>query len=230
MRDIASLPIRDQQQIINKLALLFENKCPIKARHEANDEPHITALLDIDEEHDTVVLDFGSKQDLNHHLFNSSNITFEAEYRGIKASFTGTALKTIHKGEPAFSIPIPETLFWIQRREYKRVKVPVSDACHCQLILENREINLKLFDISQSGFSILNDYNEISDLLIPGTIFEHCKLALFEAGECVISFEICDKHIINPDELQKTQKIGCRFIEIRQPVEETVQRYIFLNL
>ncbi len=231
MRDMASLPIRNQQQIINKLALLFENKCPIKARYGTSDEAHITTLLDIDKENDTVVFDFGSRQDLNHHLLNAGKVIFEAEYRGIKVSFTGTRLKTIiHKGVSAFSILIPKSLFWSQRRGHKRVKVPVSDTCYCQLIHKDKEINLKLFDISLSGFSMLSDYNEISDLLIPGTLFEHCKLMLSEAGEGLIAFEICDKCAINPDDLQKTQKIGCKFVKIRRQAEEIVQHYIFLNL
>jgi hypothetical protein len=66
----------------------------------------------------------------------------------------------------------------------------------------------------------------ISDLLTPQSSFEQCKLVLPEAGEGIISFQICGKYIINAGKLGETQKIGCKFVEITRPVEEVIQRYM----
>jgi c-di-GMP-binding flagellar brake protein YcgR len=73
---------------------------------------------------------------------------------------------------------------------------------------------------------MLNVSKEVSDLLVPGKTFEQCKLILSEAGEGMISFEVCAKYIINPDKVQKIQKIGCKFIKLSRSVEETIQRYM----
>ncbi|TAK63689.1 flagellar brake protein [Methylobacter sp.] len=228
MSNISSFSIQNPKQIISHLSLLFKNKSLLSARFGIDNEFYITTLLDIDEKNNTVVLDYGPKEDLNQRLLNSDKITLDTEYNGIKVSFTGAALKKIlHNGEPAFSMPIPKLLYWMQRREYYRVKSPLSKPCYCQLVLKDKEpINLKLYDISLTGFAMLNISKEVSDMLIPGTIFEKCKLILSGAGEGMISFEICAKYVINPDKLEKIQKIGCKFIKLTFPVEETIQRYM----
>lgn len=228
MNDISSFSIQNSKQIINHLSMLIKSKCLLSARFGANDESYITALLDINEKNNTVVLDYGPKEDLNRRILKASKINFDTEFSGIDVSFFGTELKKItYKGESAFSMPIPKALFWMQRREYFRVKMPLSKPSYCQLILEGRPpVNLKLYDLSLSGFAMLNVSKEVSELLIPGASLSECKLILSDAGEGIISFEICSKYVINPDKLQKIQKIGCKFIEITRPAEEIIQRYM----
>jgi c-di-GMP-binding flagellar brake protein YcgR len=228
MSDISYYSIQNSKQIVGNLSLLVKSKCLVSARFGANNESYITTLLGIDEKSNLMVLDYGSKEDLNQRILNAGKIAFDADYNGIKVSFTGAGLKKItHKGETAFSMPIPKSLYWMQRREYFRVKSPLSKPSYCQLNIAGRKpVNLKLYDISLTGFAMLNVSKEVSDLLVPGSSLEHCKLILADVGECVISFEICAKYIINPDKLQKIQKIGCRFTKITRPVEEIVQRYM----
>ncbi|MGZ4989537.1 MAG: flagellar brake protein [Methylobacter sp.] len=228
MSDISSFSIQNPKQIINHLSLLVKNKCLLSARFGANNESYITTLLAINEANNSLVLDCGSKEDLNQRILNAGKVTFNTEYNGIKVSFVGAALKqTTHKKEAAFSVPIPKSLYWMQRREYYRVKSPLSKPSYCQLIVEGREpVNLKLYDISLTGFAMLNVSKEISELLIPGSTISQSKLILSEAGEGMISFEICAKYIINPDKPQKIQKIGCKFIKVTRAVEEIIQRYM----
>jgi c-di-GMP-binding flagellar brake protein YcgR len=228
MSDISSFSIQNSKQITSHLSLLVKSKCLLSARFGANNESYITTLLGIDEKNNAVVLDYGPKEDLNQRILNAGKVAFDADYNGIKVSFAGTALKKIsHKGDAAFSMPIPKSLYWMQRREYYRVKSPLSKPSYCQLIIdEKKPVNLKLYDISLTGFAMLNVSKEVSELLIPGNTLEQCKLILSEAGEGMISFEICAKYIINPDKLQKIQKIGCKFTKITRPVEEIIQRYM----
>lgn len=228
MSDLSSFSIQNPKQISSHLFLLFKHKCLLSARFGQNNESYITTLLGINEKNNVMVLDYGPKEYLNHHIVNAGNVTFETEYRGIKVAFTGAELKKItHNGYPAFSIPIPKILFWQERRDYYRAKVPISNASYCQLSFEDREpINLQLHDISLSGFSMLNDGKENFDLFVPGTSFEHCKLMLSDAGEVSFSLEVCFDHIINADKLQKIQKIGCKFVKTTRSAEEAVQRYM----
>ncbi|MGZ4954236.1 MAG: flagellar brake protein [Methylobacter sp.] len=228
MSDISSFSIQNPKQIINHLSLLVKNKCLLSARFGTNNESYITTLLEINEGNNSVILDYGPKEDLNQRILNAGKVTFDTDYNGIKVSFTGTGLKKItHKRDAAFSMSIPKSLYWMQRREYYRVKSPLSKPSYCQLIVEGREpVNLKLYDISLTGFAMLNVSKEVSDILIPGTSFSQSKLILSDAGEGMVSFEICAKYIINPDKPQKIQKIGCKFIKLARPVEEIIQRYM----
>jgi c-di-GMP-binding flagellar brake protein YcgR len=228
MSDSSSFSIHNQRQIISNLVLLLKNKCLIRARFGENNESYITTLLGINAENNTIFLDYGPKDYINSKIVNADRVTFETEYKGIKVSFIGGALKKVtNKGEPLFSMPIPKTLFWMERREYHRVKIPVSKPSYCQLILQDREpINFQLHDLSLSGFSILCNQEENFNQMVLGTIFEQCKLVLFEAGEYVVSFEIRYNHIINPEKPQKTIKNGCKFIDPSHVAENAIQSYM----
>jgi len=226
MSDNSSFLIQNSKQIISHLSLLVKSKCLLSVRFGAANESYITTLLGVDEKNNTLILDYASKEYLNQHIVKADKIAFDTEYEGIKIAFSGYSIKKIsHKGEPAFIMPIPKSLYWMQRREYYRVKSPLSNPSYCQLIIEGREpINLQLYDISLTGFAMLNLSKEISDLLIPGRLLSECKLILSDKEAGFISFEICAKYIINPDKLQKIQKIGCKFVNISRPVEEAIQR------
>ncbi len=230
MSDASSFSIYSPRQIVHNLSILIKNKCLLSVRFGEGKAFFLTAILEIDEANNSIVFDYGPKEVLNQQLLKATRITFEADFSGIKASFKGSMLEQIlYNGEPAFSMPIPESIFWMQRREFFRIKSPRSKGSYCQLVLEDHEsVNLMLYDISLTGFSVLNTSAEISNLLIPGTQLEKSRLVLSGAGEDAISFKVCSKLVINPDKIAalKIQKIGCLFTRITPVFESTVQRYI----
>lgn len=190
----------------------------------------LTAIINIDESNNSIVFDRGPKEALNQQLLKSQRVIFQADFAGIKSSFRSETPKEIlYDGESAFTVPIPESLFWMQRREYFRVKSPRAKGSYCQLIFEGRQpVNLMLYDISLTGFSMLNTSAAISELLIPDTQYENCKLFLTDIGEGEVSFKICSKMVINPNKIDqlKIQKVGCSFTKIAPAFEMIVQRYI----
>ncbi|TRX00563.1 flagellar brake protein [Candidatus Methylobacter oryzae] len=230
MSDDTSFSVSNRRQIIYNLSILLKNKCLLSVRFGEGKAFFLTAILEIDEKNNSIVFDYGPKEALNQQLLKAPRIIFEADFAGIKASFKGSNVQQIlYNGEPAFTMLIPESIFWMQRREYFRVKSPRSKGSYCQLNLQGQDpVNLLLYDISLTGFSVLNTSTKISDLLIPGTQLEKCKLVLSGAGEDIIAFKICSKLIINPDKIAalKIQKIGCLFTQITPVFESVVQRYI----
>jgi c-di-GMP-binding flagellar brake protein YcgR len=228
MESESSFLICNQAQIISHLSLLFNNKCLLSANFGDNNDSFITTIMEIDKKNNSLILDYAPKEYLSQQALNSPNISFKTEYLGIKVTFHETRLaKTQHEGHPAFIMPIPEAILWLQRREFYRVKSPISKSSYCRLILEGREpIDLKLYDISLSGFSMLNEASEISHLLVFNAQFDQCKLILSETGEDNISFEVRSVYIINPEKLNKIEKIGCKFTRITSAFESAIQRYM----
>jgi c-di-GMP-binding flagellar brake protein YcgR len=230
MSEATSYSINNPRQIIQNLTILIKNKCLLSVRFGEGKAFFLTAILEIDEANKAIIFDYGSKDALNQQLLKADRIIFEADFSGIKVSFKGNMLtQALYNGQPAFTMPIPESIFWMQRREFFRIKSPRSKGSYCLLIREDEEpIKLLLYDISLTGFSVLNTSTEISDLLVSGAQFEDCRLVLSEAGEDTVSIKICAKLIINPDKIAalKIQKIGCLFTRISPMFESTVQRYI----
>lgn len=220
--------IRSPAQIINKLSILLKNKCLLTAYFGDNDDSFITTLLDIYIENNLLTFYHSPKEDSIEQLLDSPIITFKTEYLGVKIVFDVTKVAKIqHQGVPVFAIPIPESMLWIEARDFYRIKTPVSKTGYCQLTLKDQEpINLKLYDIGLVGFSVLNVSSEISALLIPDTHFEQCKLTLADTNEDMISFQIRSKYIINPENSNRIEKIGCKFTRITPAFEDTIQRYM----
>ncbi|CAA9889926.1 Flagellar brake protein YcgR [Candidatus Methylobacter favarea] len=228
MESKSSFLIGNPAQIISHLSLLFNNKCLISANFGDNNDSFITTIIKIDKKNHSLILDYAPKEYLSQQALNSANTIFKTEYLGIKVTFPVTRLiKTQYEGGPAFIMPIPEVILWIQRREFYRVKSPVSKSSYCRVLLENREpIDLKLYDISLSGFSMLNEAGEISHLLVLNAQFDQCRLVLAEADEDTVSFEIRNVYLINPVKLNKIEKIGCKFTHITSAFESAIQRYM----
>jgi c-di-GMP-binding flagellar brake protein YcgR len=220
--------IRSPEKIISKLSILLKNKCLLTVFYGDNDDSFITTILEINIKNNLLIFYHSPKQDAIEQLLYSPVITFKTDYLGIKIAFDTIKIAKIqHQGVSVFAIPIPGSIYWVEARDFYRIKSPVSKYSYCQLMLEDQEpINLKLFDISLAGFSVLNASSEISALLIPDTRFEHCKLVLADTGEDTVSFEIRSKYIINPETSNRMEKIGCKFTRITPAFENTIQQYM----
>jgi len=220
--------IHSPEKIISKLLILLKNKCLLTACFGDNNDSFITTILDINIKNNLLIFYHSPKEDAIEQLLNSPKITFKTEYSGVKVAFDAIKLAKIHhQGVSVFAIPIPESILWMEARDFYRVKSPVSKSSYCQLTRKEQEpVSLKLYDISLVGFSVLTDSKEVSDLMILDAFFEQCKLILAETGEDTISFEIRSKYIINPENLNRMEKIGCKFTRVTPAFENTIQRYI----
>ncbi len=96
MSDASSFSIHNRRHIISYLLLLLKSKCLIRARFGENNDSYITTLLGINEENNTIFLDYGPKDYINKKIADASIVIFETQYNGIKVSFTGTNLKKNH--------------------------------------------------------------------------------------------------------------------------------------
>ena len=220
--------IDSPEKIITHLFILLKNKCLLTACFGENGDSFITTILEINKQDNVFIFHHGPKEDAIEQLLDSSKITFKTVCLGVEVVFdTLRLVKTHHQGVSVFAAPIPASMLWMERREFHRVKSPVSKSSYCRLTLkEQKTVSLKLYDISLAGFSMLTDSKEVSDLTILYASFEQCKLILADTGEDTVSFEIRSKYIINPETLNRMEKIGCKFTRITPAFETAIQRYM----
>lgn len=227
MENESAFILRNPAQIISKLAILLKNKRLITAYFGEKNISFVTTLFEVDRQAKVFVCD-GCKEHLVEQVLNSPKVIFETEHLGAKIVFNSTGLtKLVHDGKLAFTVPVPETMRWMENREFYRLKTSVTFPSYCQLTLKDKEpATLKLYDISLRGFSVLNNSSELSELLVPEAHFNKCKLVLADTVENIISFEVRNKFIINPEKINEMEKIGCKFTRITPAFEDTVQRYM----
>jgi flagellar brake protein len=156
--------ILSPEKIISKLSVLLKNKCLLTAGFSEHGNSFITAILEVNKKDNVFICD-GCKENLTEQVLNSPKIMFKTEHFGAMVAFDTTRLAKIqYQGIPAFAVPIPASMLWVEQREFYRVKAPVSTSSCCQLALKGQKpLKLKLHDISLRGFSVLNASSEISD-------------------------------------------------------------------
>jgi c-di-GMP-binding flagellar brake protein YcgR len=221
--------IHSSEQIISKLSILLKKKCLLTVYFGDNDDSFITTLLDINIKDNRLIFYHSPKQEAIRELLDSYVVTFKTEYLGIKVAFDTVKIAKIqHEGVSVFAIPIPDSLLWIEARDYYRVKASFSSSSYCQLELKPGQtpIKFKLYDISLAGFSILIDSAEVSNLLVPETYFAQCQIILADAGEGTVSFEVRSKYLINPEDPLRVDKICCKFTQITPAFENIIHRYM----
>jgi len=234
MDNIAKYLVRNSKQVQNYLTMLSSERCLISAGFgESDKDTFLTAILDIDKKNETITIDCGPKEYLNKKLLESAIIKCATEYKGIKVLFEGRKVKKAGKpGQPAFTIPIPSSIFWVQRRQFYRVKSPLFKDSYCTVSFKDEEteekttVNLKLHDLSANGFSIASDFSEFSTKLISSAKFENCTLVLENEEPQTVSFEVRYNTPLNPNKPGKTERIGCLITNVSPRIESTIIRYM----
>ena len=135
MADDDSAMLHNRAMIINNLSMLVKQKCMIRA-DLGGKESALTAIVAINHKEGTLVLDYCSSDYLNRKLMTTPNVHFSTGFNGIQVNFTGDKITlTKYEGAPAFSMPIPSSLFWYNRREYYRINTPMMNPSICEVVL-----------------------------------------------------------------------------------------------
>jgi len=229
MDNIAKYLVRNSKQVFRYLELLSAERCLISAAFgESDKDTFLTAIMDIDQKNKTITLDCGPREYLNKKLLNTAIIKCSTKYKGIKVLFEGRKVKKAGKpGQPAFTIPIPGSIFWIQRREFYRVKSPLFKDSYCAVRFKDEEtVNLKIHDLGANGFSVMNDSPELSSQLSSSAEFENSTLVLDKEQAQTVSFEVRYKNPLNPNKPGKTERIGCSITNTSPIIETTILRYM----
>jgi flagellar brake protein len=238
MKNEESFLINNPNYIVSHLTLLAKSKSLITV-HLGNNESFLTTLIEVSKEHNNaIIFDYGPSEAINQTVLSNNKLQFATVYQGVSVAFSGDKIsKILYDGEPAFMMPLPNSIFWRELRQYYRVKSPLSKNSYCRFSLPEQEevIELKLHDISLSGFSMRAYSSDIAELLIseakaerliPGQIYEKAKLVLEATGEGVVAFEIRYNDIINPEKVNKIQRIGCKFTHLSPTFEAAILRYM----
>lgn len=230
--------VRNPKLIAGYLTDLFKNRCLISAYFGTNNASFLTAIINLDPKSNILKLDWGPSELLNKQLLNSEKVLFRTEMDGIKVSFsTQNIKKSKHANTLAFEMPFPNAMFWMQRRQYYRVKVPLShDKNYCEIRF-NRKANeehqqhteivrFKLHDLSVSGFSFLCSDTEFqANFASTDSPFEG-MLHLHEGSQARIVFLVKNTINIKTSPTTTQYRLGCLFTEISPAFQSGIQVYM----
>lgn len=224
--------VKNPKLVFNHFNELLTRKCLVSAHFGDKNNAFLTTILDLDPKNKAIHLDCGPTDELDQQLLISSKVLFRTEVDGVKVSFSGKNIKKVkNSGDWVLSMPIPEAIFWMQRRNFYRVKIPLSHRnSYCQMTLSNGDqqetLNFPLYDISITGISFLNSDPKWTDHLQPDSEFTGCILHLHNGNKTTFGFTIKSNIQIRINTVAVQDKIGCLLHPLPPSFETSIQRYM----
>lgn len=186
----------------------------------------VIALLAVNPEFEEVVFDNASDELAQRRLLGAESLTFVAFVDHIKIQFSARkAEPTMFEGRPAFRVRLPEQLLRLQRRDFFRVRTPITRPAHCLVPYgegSKQYEKLRLLDISVGGMAVLARPEKFE--LPVGARIEECFLDLPGIGSVGVSLEV--RHLANPSHDDQARSVGCEFVDITPLARTLIQRYV----
>ncbi|XTZ40143.1 flagellar brake protein YcgR [Salmonella enterica] len=190
----------------------------------------ISKILEVNPEE--LVMDFGSQEYENSAVQRVGKVAITAETLGAKVEFTVPQLHAGHfQGLPAFITPLPESVWFIQRREYFRIIAPLHPAYSGKAVMpDNSVIRFRLFDLSLGGLGALLD-GELPATLQPGMRFSQVELDMGSWGQFYFDAQLIsigERRVVDgKNDTISTPRLSFRFLNVSPGVERELQRIIF---
>lgn len=193
-----------------------------------NNQSMLSTVVDVLADKNLLVLDYGGNEELNQKLLEHDRAVIKTDYDGITAQFSISGIRKARlQGKPSFACPIPESVLWVQRREFYRVRIPLSEVVTCELIHgDNHRSEYPVLDISTGGLALFDQNDELE--LEPGNVFHNCKLTLGDHYTAFINLEIRNHIQVNPYEISEGTRCGCAFLNLTGGFAAGVQKFINL--
>lgn len=214
--------------VLNVLRDLHRDRVPIRVSW--GNGQFISRILDVSSH--SLILDYGSQEYENRTVLAAENISISAETQGAKIEFTLPRLiKGVYLELPAFVVPVPSSLWFVQRREYFRISAPLHPVYYGRATLaDNKSIRFRLFDLSLGGMGALLDEPTPASLQ-PGVRLPQIELDMAEWGKFHIDAQliaISERVVVDSkNETISTPRLSFRFLNVNPAAERSLQRIIF---
>lgn len=224
--DVDAFTITFRREIVFYLNKLINDQEPVTVMFNDGDEILLTMLLDLDDQGNELIFDWGGSERVNQSLLKASHAHFVANPVGVRNQFmTGGVWETTYQKRPAFATRIPEKFVRLQRREFFRQSLPISRRIPCTLRIgdDGRKLDLTVLDIGLGGVGF-ELRGELGDLSI-GQVIPGATIELGKFGALRVDLEV--RFIREPNgDTKKPGKLGCRFVSLNSRQENDLQRFI----
>ena len=232
--------IRHSKQIIKRLEEIAKKKCSLYVTID-NEQHFLTSIVEIDANENILKFDASRDEALNRQLLTANKVLFRTEVSGIKVSFKGDKIKQQADDHSLFVMPVPEAIYWMQRREGYRLRVPYDQKTILELVLNSTDTNqsmdtfikkIKINDIGIDGFSFFifdNDLQRHFESNIEKLVGVHIKGSLILDVENKIRSDI-EFALKSVEKIKNGRagqyRLGCQFTNITPLFQASVQQFM----
>lgn len=188
----------------------------------------LTTLLGADET--GLWLEQGPNDSDNKRIAASNKLVFVSSHFQVKVQFTAShARDVLYQGYSAFFLPLPGSLYRLQRREYYRLMTPVANPLRC-IISADKITTVKqphdfvIMDISCGGVGLT--CKEADSELAPGASYPGCQIDLPGVGTIRGTIEVKNIVVLTSETGRTLRRAGCEFKNLDGASSILLQRYI----
>lgn len=219
--------LHSPREIAYVLRQLAAKRSLVTAVYGSDQEFLLTSVVSVADDDMHVFLDLGPDAKLARQAISRGRLLCDTQLDRIKIQFEATDPQmTESEGLPALRVPIPAVLLRLQRREYYRLSVLLSDDLLCAIPLESgRALNARILDISGGGLALT--VTPANSPFSPGTQFENCSLSLPGTTAPIrFTLEVRNLFRITQRDGREMVRAGCQFVNMHISIANQIQRYI----
>lgn len=167
------------------------------------------------------------KERFNKDLLMQSTLVVTADFEGIAVNFMLCDLSG-HDIDGTFNLrtPIPQSIEWIQRRNARRVKVPINIPVKIQY--KNRAECFNVADISVSGLSYIDqsEDNRFAAIDRLGKLQADCNIIMPDKSVYLACFEIVNNVTVPYMNTKQIHRVGCEIKRASYRLDTALQHLI----
>lgn len=194
------------------------------------DQSIMTAILALDDDAQRIIVDCSADPVLNARLVGAPSVVFDTQVDHISIHFTAKDLESCtYEDLPAISVPYPQALRRLQRRDSYRVDVPMGESASCMIPIAEpskppRRAVARIKDISAGGLALVDTDNQLPQQ--SGMTLRNVKLTLPETGEATVDLLVLRVHTEVLPNKKEIAELGCQFVDLPNATATLVQNYI----
>lgn len=152
-------PITNESEIRSMLRLLIDQHCLFTAHFGDDHRFLLTTILGVSENGREIYLDVSPHESINRRVLAASSLLMTTQIDRVELRFhTGRVTLGTFDGLPAFRLPLPEQMIYLQWREFYRLTPPISRPVICEVDVvpgdEPLVLQTRVLDISVGGIAI----------------------------------------------------------------------------
>lgn len=229
---LADYQSNDPGFIREKINLIIDSVAPVVVSDTSSSLNVLSLIIQASPKASIFFIDDYPLAIQNNTFTQAATYEFSGVCNGIKFKFYASPTKNKAKGVLPVSFNFPKIIEWLQRREYTRIRVPLS---HKGTYLECKASELDLPDNSYIRLPIIDLNTNGAAILIPKQLLLRTSalnkiasgLVFLNNGQySCVNFILKNRHEASKQKMINSQEFGCLFIDLSPQFQTAIQQYI----
>ncbi|GHT84462.1 hypothetical protein FACS1894116_05110 [Betaproteobacteria bacterium] len=233
--------LRGRHGVRQLLQDLITSRALISVHLQPGGLSFLSTLISLSEDKNWLFLDASPSETIRRRALDAEFMLCVTQLNKVRIQFhLSNASEMLIEGRPALSVPVPDELIRLQRRDAFRLQVPLSHNLICVLppqgaryvdgktvtrSIRPQATDALVVDISASGVSIEIPFNKSTPTV--GDQYENCQLRLPRDNMLEVTLEVRNYGRRIQGNGKEVLRLGCSFISPTPQAEKQIQHYIF---